>query len=625
LISVSRLDAGSATTAQPPADAESDSAQSSLWSALHLAPEQLLRDPGPLVWPKPLLDYQLVGAHELVRRPTLLLADDMGLGKTIQAIAALRALIVAKQVSRALLVVPAGLLRQWRAELRLWAPELRVSTVHGVARDRDWQWRTPAHVYLTSYETLRSDFSTHPGAPVARDWDLVILDEAQKIKNPLADVSRVCKQLTRKRQWALTGTPLENSTDDLVSILDFVAREAAQELHGFNSLANLKRELARVQLRRRKADVLLDLPPKTITHVAIPLAPRQRATYERAEREGIIELRERGASIRIENVLELIVRLKQICNVCPTSGESSKLADLSERVLTLAAEGQKALIFSQFANAENGARAIAARLPVPALTYTGDQSQQERERVLETFRSDPRQQALVLSLRAGGQGLNLQQASYVFHFDRWWNPATEAQAESRSHRMGQQYPVHVYAYTCEETIEERIDAVLREKQLLFDELVDGVSLDLSRKLTHAELFGLFGLQPPAGTGRDAARAVPPARDVSPDEFIHSAEAALTDLGWQLESRQSDASVTELRATRIDDLGVTITLQARCLLSVSPAQLADVDALRDELRGQQGVVGALVARAGFSVDARQAAREHGIVTWDARRLSEMRGT
>jgi len=199
--------------------------------------------------------------------------------------------------------------------------------------------------------------------------------------------------------------------------------------------------------------------------------------------------------VRIENVLELITRLKQLCNLDPASGQSAKLADLSERLDTLRAEGQRALVFSQYTDATFGARAIAAHLArFRPLLYTGDMSVWERERIIRTFKEDDGHGALVLSLRAGGQGLNLQEASYVFHFDRWWNPAVERQAEDRSHRLGQQYPVHVYAYLCEQTIEERVEAVLRGKERLFREVVDGVTLDLRAMLTTSELFGLVGLE-----------------------------------------------------------------------------------------------------------------------------------
>ena len=461
--------------------------------------ELLLGGEGPIEWPHPLLGYQLDGVRALLERPALLLADDMGLGKTIQAIAALRILIHQRRVGAALAVVPAGLIAQWRSELAQWAPELRVSTVYGEPNDRAWRWRAPAHLYLTSYETLRADFTGNPHAPPARQWDLVILDEAQRIKNADTDTSRVTKRLRRTRSWALTGTPLENSLDDLASILQWVEREPPRASWHLVSPAEMRDRLGRVQLRRRKADVLADLPPKLAAGIVLALTPPQRAAYDRAEQEGLVELHALGDRIRVRNVLELIVRLKQICNFDPLTGRSSKLDDLRERVRTLIAQGHRALVFTQFANQRDGARAIAARLDVPALSYTGDLSQGERERVLAQFRQSDQYKVLVLALRAGGQGLNLQQASYVFHFDRWWNPAVEQQAESRSHRMGQIHPVHVYAYSCEDTIEERIEKILQEKQALFDAVVEDATIDLGARLSGDELFGLFGLRGPGGS------------------------------------------------------------------------------------------------------------------------------
>lgn len=243
--------------------------------------------------------------------------------------------------------------------------------------------------------------------------------------------------------------------------------------------------------------MLEDLPAKLVSEIVLPLAPRQRETYDRAERDVIVELRELGSRVTIEHVFALVGRLRQIRNVCPRSGESSKLTDLRDRIATLAAEGHEALVFTRFANAAYGARAIAARLGPGSLVYTGDLGQGERERVLTRFREDPAAPVLILSLGAGGQGLNLQAASYVFHVDRWWNPAVERQAEARSHRMGQARAVHVYTYTSERTLEERVARILRAKQQLFDELVDDLSLDLDASvgagLTEAELLGLFGV------------------------------------------------------------------------------------------------------------------------------------
>jgi SNF2 family DNA or RNA helicase len=457
----------------------------------------LLSNQGPIDWPAPLFGYQLDGVRALLARDALLLADDLGLGKTVQAIAALRVLLLQHQIEASLIVVPAGLVDQWRQALRQWAPELRFSTVRGSAQDRAWQWLTPAHVYLTSYDTLREDLSAdNPQAPPRRrTWDVVVIDEAQRIKNRETRTSRACKALLRRRAWALTGTPLENSVDELASVLEFVMPHHGPG--GGERLFPGPDLLARhqtLQLRRRKGDVLPHLPPKINAQLVVVLGPSQRAAYERAERDGVYQLREQGERVRIENVLALITRLKQICNFDPASGQSAKLADLRERLLTLRSEGHRALVFSQFTDVTFGARALAEQLPdFHPILYTGDVVPAQRDALVQAFKQDPARQIMILSLRAGGLGLNLQDASYVFHFDRWWNPAVERQAEDRSHRLGQTYPVHVYAYVCADTIEERIASLLQRKQLLFDELIDGVSLDLSTVLTSDELFGLFGL------------------------------------------------------------------------------------------------------------------------------------
>jgi SNF2 family DNA or RNA helicase len=464
-------------------------------------PTDLLLDTtGPIEWPAALFPYQLDAVRTLLAREAILLADDTGLGKTVEAIAALRILALQRRLEAALVVVPAGLLRQWRKALSAWAPEQRVSTIQGPATERAWQWQTPANVYLVSYDTLREDAAYRPDSPPRRrTWDVVVLDEAQRIKNRDTDIGRLCKRLRRRRAWALTGTPLENNLDELASILEFVAPSSGDPAPRlFAGPEVLERQRA-VQLRRRKADVLPQLPPKLSSTITLQLDAQQRASYERAEREGIYALRARGADVRIQNVLELITRLKQLCNVDPASGRSAKLADLHERVATLVAEGHRALVFSQFTDATFGARAIAAGLArFRPLLYTGDLDLAQRDEVIRTFKEDPSHAVLVLSLRAGGVGLNLQDASYVFHFDRWWNPSVERQAEDRSHRLGQRYPVHVYAYTCEQTVEERIEVVLRRKRRLFQDIVDDVTLDLGSVLTSAELFALFGLPAPTG-------------------------------------------------------------------------------------------------------------------------------
>ena len=447
-----------------------------------------------LEWPGVLMPFQEDGVRALIGSDCLLLADDMGLGKTLQVIAALRIMRHGGDIRRALVAAPASLLDQWRGELRKWAPELSAIIIRGSSSDRGWQWQADTDVTLVSYETLRSDFAGNAHSPVRRKtWDVVVADEAQRIKNR-NDTSRSLKGLNRVRSWALTGTPIENHEEELASILEFVDHEEGGQPKRYQPGPELFNRHHQLQLRRKKTDVLEDLPEKQVTLLPIELHSAQRGSYDKAEQEGVVYLRSLGRDITIQHVLELITRLKQVCNADPVNGESSKLDDISERLELLVGQGHKALVFSQYTNDASGVAAAADHLrEFNPLVITGEVPLQERPSIIDSFKSSADRQVLIISLRAGGLGLNLQEASYVFHLDRWWNPAVERQAEDRTHRMGQTAKVNVFKYSCTDTIEERIDAILARKQDLFDRLVDDVSLDLSSRLSRQELFSLFGL------------------------------------------------------------------------------------------------------------------------------------
>ena len=448
-----------------------------------------------LEWPGALMPFQEDGVRALMASDRLLLADDMGLGKTVQVIAALRVLRHRGDIHSALVAAPASLLDQWRGELRKWAPELSAIIIRGSASDRRWQWQAETDVTLVSYETLRSDFDGNTQAPVRRKvWDVVVADEAQRIKNR-NDTSRSLKGLNRVRSWALTGTPIENHEEELASILEFVDHDKEGPSKRYQPGPELFSRHRQLQLRRKKGDVLEDLPEKQVTLLPIELHPTQRASYDKAEQEGVVYLRSLGRDITIQHVLELITRLKQICNADPMNGESSKLDDIGDRLESLVGQGHRALVFSQYTSDTAGVAAAASQLrQFDPLVITGDVPPPDRPSIIERFKNNGEHQALIISLRAGGLGLNLQEASYVFHLDRWWNPAVERQAEDRTHRMGQTVKVNVIKYSCADTIEERIDAILARKQDLFDRLVDDVSIDLSSRLSREELFGLFGLE-----------------------------------------------------------------------------------------------------------------------------------
>lgn len=450
--------------------------------------------PGPhsvLSWADELMPFQLDGVRTLIASDKLLMADDMGLGKTIQVIAAMRVLMVQRTLETALVVAPASVLDQWRQELLKWAPELRAMVIRGAPGDRAWQWAADVHIGIVGYETLRADFTGNLQSPLRRKtWGVLVADEAQRIKNR-NPTSAAIKGLKRHRSWALTGTPLENNEAELASIIEFVDHGELVSQDHYSPGLRLRERHRELQLRRKKADVLEDLPPK----LSIELLSGQRRSYERAEREGVVYLRELGADVRVQHVLELIQRLKQICNAEPETGESSKFEDIRRRMESLALQGHRAIVFSQYVSNGFGIDAMAGVLrEFDPLTYTGELSPEDRRDVIRRFRNDDRHKALIVSLRAGGLGLNLQEASYVFHVDRWWNPAVERQAEDRSHRYGQSMPVHVFKYSCIDTIEERIDRILESKQELFDQLVDDVTIDLGKSLSAGELFGLFGLE-----------------------------------------------------------------------------------------------------------------------------------
>ena len=491
---------GTAPSAAPPAPWPGEGAERNLaerlWAVLAVPRSRAptLTPARRLEWPGELMPFQRDGVRALIGMDRLLLSDDMGLGKTVQAVAALRILKARGEIGFCLVMAPASVLDQWRREIARWAPEMSAIIIRGSADDRAWQWRARTDVTLVSYDVLRSDATILATLRASRGaWDVVVLDEAQRIKNR-NDTSEAAKSIPRLRSWALTGTPVENHEEELASIMEFVDHDEGTPRKRYRPGAALLSRHGELQLRRKKADVLDDLPPKLETRLTIPLHRDQRESYDRAEREGIVYLKSLGAEIGVAHVLELITRLKQICNVDPRTGQSSKLDDIGDRLWTLTAQGHKALVFSQYTSDTSGVAAAARHLRTfNPLSLTGDIPLEERSALIDRFKSGETHKALIISLRAGGLGLNLQEASYVFHLDRWWNPAVERQAEDRAHRMGQSVKVNVIKYTCEDTIEERIDRILERKQALFDRLVDDVSLDLSTRMSREELLGLFGL------------------------------------------------------------------------------------------------------------------------------------
>jgi SNF2 family DNA or RNA helicase len=437
--------------------------------------------------------YQLDGIAFLYPRHHAVLADEMGLGKTMQAITAVRLLAHHGYLRRALLVCPKPLVTNWQREFALWAPELPLTVVDGPAARRQFLWKNSDDVVtIANYESVVRDSADVCDA--ANVFDLVILDEAQRIKNRANVTNQIARSIPRARSWALTGTPIENSVEDLVGIFEFVA---PGQVDSEMKPRAVGRAVSDFVLRRTKELVLTDLPPKLFRDADLELTPEQAASYQLAEEEGIIRLREMKHEITIQHVFELVLRLKQICNFDPATGASSKMERLEADLEECAASGRKAIVFSQWVETIAELRKRLERF-APA-EFHGQIPGRRRDAVLEHFRNASDCHVLLMTYGAGSVVLNLQFANYVFLFDRWWNPAVEDQAINRAHRIGATSPVTVTRFLTLGTIEERINQILEQKRELFD-TVFGESLKAPKSgLTREEVFSLFDLRPSGET------------------------------------------------------------------------------------------------------------------------------
>ncbi|HZU21066.1 MAG TPA: DEAD/DEAH box helicase [Gaiellaceae bacterium] len=451
------------------------------------------------------------------------LADDMGLGKTVQAIAML--LSEREQFGRvalgpALVVCPMSVARQWVHEVERFAPSLRVHLHHGPARLADEAFAERARasdVVVTSYDIATRDVET---LGLVR-WDRLLLDEAQDVKNPQTRRARSLRLVRARRRLAMTGTPIENHLGELWAIMDLLnpgllgTREwfhrafvepiqVDDDPHALERLRSIVRPFI---LRRQKDDpeVELDLPPITVLKDYCLLTREQAVLYRQVLDSWLprVEAHEdrfgrRGA------VLAMLGALKQVCNHPemvlheggPLAGRSGKLERLVE-LLGNVPERDKALVFTQYTSFAGLVEHLAERLGKRVDFFHGGLNAAQREELLAAFASPEGPAVLVVSLRAGGRGLNLPAANHVFHFDRWWNPAVEQQATDRAHRLGQQKPVWVHSLITTGTLEERIDLLLESKRELVEKVMAGTSDDWLGDLDLAAIRAAVALAPDA--------------------------------------------------------------------------------------------------------------------------------
>ncbi|MFI5581681.1 SNF2-related protein [Streptomyces sp. NPDC051822] len=470
-----------------------------------------------------LRDYQLRGLDWLHRMTSLglggCLADDMGLGKTITVIA----LHLHRQSDPAsagptLVVCPTSLMGNWQREIEKFAPGTPVRRFHGATRDLEDM--PDGGFVLTTYGTMRLDAARL----AARTWGLVVADEAQHVKNPYSATARQLRTIGARARVALSGTPVENNLSELWAILDWTTPGLLGSLGAFRTrfaaaveggrdpaaAARLAALVRPFLLRRRKSDpgIAPELPPKTETDRAVSLTPEQAGLYEAVVRETLAAISEADGMARRGLVVKLLTGLKQICNhpaqylkeeAPRIVGRSGKLELLDELLDTILAEGAATLVFTQYVGMARILETHLAARGVRTQFLHGGTPVAQREAMVARFQSGE-VPVFLLSLKAAGTGLNLTRAEHVVHYDRWWNPAVEAQATDRAYRIGQDRPVQVHRLIAEGTIEDRIASMLDRKRELADTVL-GTGGDTPQELTEltdAELAELVRLR---GDGR----------------------------------------------------------------------------------------------------------------------------
>jgi SNF2 family DNA or RNA helicase len=429
-----------------------------------------------------------VGCHGL-------LADEMGLGKTLQVISLLAARPVADVPH--LIVCPASVVPVWREEIERFFPDLQIDVLK---TGNDFVQRKDPVIWLASYTQLRKHRALLDGV----EFGYAVLDEGQFIKNPDAKVTQTCFAVRARHRLVLTGTPLENRQLDLWSIFRFLlpgllgsraSFEAALNSDRPGTLERLRAQLAPFILRRTKREVATELPPKVEMELICPLTDVQRAEYARICAEGLQRLGDDvGAAMREKSFgfLALLTRLRQTCcdpDMLPwlkaPLTDSGKLNLLVEKLAEVVGSGHKVVIFSQFVMLLDRVRAaLQANFPdLPLHELTG--MTLDRQKPVQAFQTAEGAAAMLVSLKAAGTGITLHAADYVFLLDPWWNPAVEAQAVDRVHRIGQKSTVFVYRMVTAGTIEERIEALKASKKDLFDKLIGGLGgdFDLSQHFT----------------------------------------------------------------------------------------------------------------------------------------------
>lgn len=447
----------------------------------------------------PLFDFQRTGTAFLRALPAALLADVPGLGKTLQTAAAFEDLN-----DQILIFVPASLKFNWHDEIKKWLPDDKVVVIHGDKQERTEKWiyalkgapRGDAHIFpkwvIANYELLIHDFETITST--GKVWGAIVCDEADRIANPFAKTTQSLKLLKSHKRIALTGTPISNTPEDLWSIIDWLYprylgtftqfQKKYCKIHpkwnrviGYINLDQLKNRVEPIMLRRLKEQVLKDFPPKTVEYVKFDLEPGERALYESVKKLVIAEIKKlTDLDTRSLGLVPVkMLRLKQCTDHASLIDahhgaylKSSKLETLKEMLKPIAASGEKSIVFTQFSEMAHILKQELADYR-PSVIW-GGVDPLERKHIVDEFKADPEKKVLIMT-EAGTYGLNLQAATYVFHYDGPWSVSKIEQREGRAHRVGQDKPVTVYHLVANKTIDEYILKVLSGKQKMSQDIL----------------------------------------------------------------------------------------------------------------------------------------------------------
>ncbi len=443
----------------------------------------------------PLFNYQKIGVAFMLKAKNCILGDEPGLGKTIQSITVAEH----NKANKVLVLCPASLKENWHEEIKKWTKRKSI-IIKGTAKMRKNQWQSEANYYIANYELLLRDLELMQNI----NWDFIIADEATRISNPQAKSSKAIKRIKAKKRLALTGTPINNKPDDLWNIADYIRPGEFGSFWnfkqrycicdywgstiGYRNLNEIRNKIQRIMIRRKKEEVLKELPPKLYEDIFTELNGYERSYYTSLKEEMIALINKN--TVEATNALTQMIRLKQLTSSLELLGGegSSKLETLKELLKDIICNGNKAVIFTQFA--EMSKIMLRELEEYNPLLINGEIPANERQKIVHNFNNKSEHKIMIMT-EAGAFGLNLQSASYVIHYDLSWSLSKMIQREDRCHRVGQKKNVTIYTLMARNTIDQYVRSVIYRKQKLSNFLLDTKNEMQSGKLTKEDLLELL--------------------------------------------------------------------------------------------------------------------------------------